>query len=187
MRIWIWTLTVRKHYIRKSISWQRMNSNSWLLISGWWKSANGRQWTKNIMITGTVRFAAWNVSAKKVTSLPTGTKHFGWTMRLPSFLSFRLSTTIIFSSGRKRLTPSTRFRRMKHWQIPISCFIIIISRARLHWWKQIIRKKESFVSSTSFTIHGGQPFKVRTLISKGMVCKDWLIWWFLLPISSFIG
>lgn len=30
------------------------------------------------------------------------------------FLSFRLSTTIIFSSGRKRLTPSTRFRRMKH-------------------------------------------------------------------------
>ena len=40
--------------------------------------------------------------------------HFGWTMRLPSFLSFRLSTTIIFSSGRKRLTPSTRFRRMKH-------------------------------------------------------------------------
>ena len=51
---------------------------------------------------------------KKVTSLPTGTKHFGWTMRLPSFLSFRLSTTIIFSSGRKRLTPSTRFRRMKH-------------------------------------------------------------------------
>ena len=41
-------------------------------------------------------------------------KHFGWTMRLPSFLSFRLSTTIIFSSGRKRLTPSTRFRRMKH-------------------------------------------------------------------------
>ena len=70
---------------------------------------------------------------------------------------------------------SIRSRKMKYWQIRISCFIIIISKDRLHWWKPPSRRTGKCVSSTSYILPGGLRFRLIILISKEMVCKGWLI------------
>ena len=185
--LWLWTLTGRKRCIRKYINWLKMNSNCWLPTSDWWKSVSGRLWIKNFMIIVIVRSSAWNVFVKRVICLPTVTRHYGWIMHSPNFSSFLLFIITICSNGRRPSHLLTGFRKMKLWQILISCFIIIILKVRLRWWKQPSRKTGKCVSSTNFILPGGQLFRLIILISKEMVCKDWLIWWFHLIISNFFG
>ena len=81
-------------------------------------------------------------------------KHFGWTV-VYRVLSFRLSTTIIFSEAIDALS---RFRKVEALTDtnPVALY-------HSHQGSAIGEannpEEESFVSSTSFTIHGGQPFK----------------------------
>ena len=94
-----------------------------------------------------------------------------------AFTEFFIVSSIYYYYLQQRQEAITSLNRIPEDEAltDTNCFIIIILKVRLRWWKQPSLKTGKCVSSTNSILPGGRLFRLIILISKEMVCKDWLI------------